>query len=127
MSPSRQRGFTLIEVVVAFAIFTLSVTALYEIFGSAARRSAQTRLRDEQWLTAQSVLSEFRAAPGPWMRESNGKSSSGQTWNLTTRPYESGADTQGNWHAYEVTVSVSDQNASVPVVLRSIELMRSTP
>jgi len=122
----RQRGFTLIEVVVAFAIFAMSVGALYEVFSAATRRSIQARDHELLELAAQSLLSELRVQPVPWPVDRTGTTSSGEQWRMTVAPFDAGADERSPWRAYEVTVYVSSPR--VPrreAALKSIELART--
>ena len=53
-----QRGFTLLEVMVAFAIAAMSVTLLAEIFGKAAVNAGHTREVSGALNVAESVLDE---------------------------------------------------------------------
>jgi general secretion pathway protein I len=52
----RQQGFTLIEMVVAFAILVLALTVLYGIFESTLSRSRHDARLSEGTLIAQSLL-----------------------------------------------------------------------
>ena len=126
-SQARQRGFTLIEVVVAFAVFALSVGAIYEAFAGATRRGMQARDRELHLLTAQSVLAELRTRAAPWPTEENGNSSSsGQQWQIRVARFDAHTDENSAWKAYEVTVVVgSARSRSRDVTLKSIELARS--
>jgi general secretion pathway protein I len=54
--PPRQRGFTLIEAVIAFAILGLSLSALYGAFGAALSRTRRDAKLSEATLIAQSLL-----------------------------------------------------------------------
>jgi general secretion pathway protein I len=123
----QQRGFTLIEVVVAFAVFTLVIGAIYEAFAGAARRGSQARERELHLLTAQSVLSELRTRAAPWPAEESGESaSSGEQWKVSVVPFDAGTDENSPWKAYEVTVLVgSARSRARETALKSIELARS--
>ncbi|MEJ0037693.1 MAG: type II secretion system protein [Gammaproteobacteria bacterium] len=122
-SRQRQQGFTLIEVLVAFAIFALSVGALFELFAGALRRARQAESTEMLWLTAQSLLSERRARPGPWPEEEAGERSGAQ-WRIETRPYDAGADNASSWKALLVSVNVADAGSRRSVDLQSVELSR---
>jgi general secretion pathway protein I len=54
-APRRQRGYTLLEVVVAFAILVLSLGALYESFSMTLRRSEKAGNRIRAVLLAESL------------------------------------------------------------------------
>lgn len=128
MSAARQRGFTLIEVVVAFAIFTLAMGALYEAFGGALRRGAQSRDREESVLAAQSVLASLRASPPPWKPDDSGRLDD-WLWRTEIAPYDARTSQQRtSWRAFEVTVHLQRAaGGGGDVVLKSIELARVTP
>ncbi len=123
----RSCGFTLIEVLVAFAIFALTVGALFELFAGAARRGAQAQQIELDWLTAQSLLSELRVRAAPWDPESGGRTLAGRSWQIGVTPFDAGADPASAWKAYQVTVRVSHDGGRGQVEISSIELARSNP
>ena len=130
MLPSRSRGFTLIEVMVAFSIFALSVGAIFEVFAGATRRAERARENEHLWLTAQSVLSELRVRAAPWPRQDEGSQSiagADVNWQLTVAPFDTEANPDFPWKAYLVTVHVGSQTSRRDVTLRSIELARAAP
>jgi general secretion pathway protein I len=55
---TQQRGFTLLEAVVAFAVLAISLGALYEAFGGSLLRSRQGEQRQASLLLAQSILAQ---------------------------------------------------------------------
>lgn len=122
-----QRGFTLIEVVVAFAVFALAVGALYESFAGAARRVTHARDRDQALLLAQSLLSQWRiSAQSPLKPSESGSLEGNGSWRIDVRPSELSAGATGTWRAYEVTVHVTEGEPDAKeLVLRSVELART--
>jgi general secretion pathway protein I len=130
MRRSRSRGFTLIEVMVAFAIFALSIGAIFEVFAGATRRAERARENEHLWLSAQSLLSEFRARPAPWPAEEEGPhddASGDVAWRVTVTPFDADTNPDYPWKAYLVTVRVGSQSSHRDVTLRSIELARAAP
>ena len=121
-----QGGFTLIEVLVAFAIFALSVGALLELFSGATRRIRQAESTEMVWLTAQSLLSERRIRQPPWPEEEEGERS-GTRWRIVTQPYDAGVDSGAVWKAFLVRVEVSDRASHRTAELQSVELARVVP
>jgi type II secretion system protein I len=117
----KQRGFTLIEVAVAFAIFALMIGALLEAFSGSVRRTQSTRDAEASWMTAQSLLAEQRVREMPWSPEQSGRTDDGRVWRIEVAPIDAGTDPEYPWRAYAVTVSVQG------VVLKSVELARSVP
>ena len=126
---TRQKGFTFIEVVVAFAIFALSVGALYEIFAGAVHRTSQAAEREEELLAAQSLLARLRLSPTPWGPAQSGQLDGGRQWRIEVKPSPDVRASPGSsWQALEVTVHVtSEQSPGREAVLRSIELARVAP
>ena len=125
MSTAKQRGFTLIEIVVAFALFALSIGALYETFGSGLHRSAQSALRVRALLTAQSLLDAQRVAPSPWSPMTTGSTADGLSWQIATQPHADVPASQNGCRSVDVKVQVREPtHPSSAVTLRSLELVR---
>jgi general secretion pathway protein I len=120
----RQSGFTLLEVIVAFAIFALSVGALYASFAGSVRRTLKAEIEERGWLSAQSLLATLRARSAPWPAEEEGVTATGLDWKLSTQPFSSGADPTSPWQAYQVVIEVHPHlKTAGTVVLRSVELV----
>lgn len=124
MIPSREQGFALIEVVVAFVIFALSIGAIFEVFHQAVHTSEHVRERDLAWLTAQSMLSQLRIGLAPWPSEQRGVSGRFRWW-IDAQPYPLEFDKRASWTAYRVEVHVASRYAAAPAVeLDSVELAK---
>lgn len=124
MISRRQQGFTLIEVIVAFAIFALSIGAIFEVFSEAVHTSERVRERDLAWLTAQSVLSRLRIEEAPWPSEQRGVSGPLRWW-IDVQPYSLEVDKRASWSAYRVEVHVAPLHSPAPSIeLDSFELAR---
>jgi general secretion pathway protein I len=65
MSLGRTRGFTLIEVVIAFAILGMSLTALYGAFEISLRRAHRDACMTEATLIAQSLIARAGSELSP--------------------------------------------------------------
>lgn len=115
MLRGREHGFTLIEVVVAFVIFSLSIGVLFQIFGESLRTSEQVRIRDLEWLTAQSLISQLSMKRSPWPPKERGVSGS-LRWSIEVRPYLLNMEKESSWNAYSVEVRVAPLHAKVPIV-----------
>jgi general secretion pathway protein I len=84
----RNGGFTLIEVLVAFAILAISLTALFQIFSAGTRNIDTTQAYTTAILLAESNLARVgREVP---LRESEeaGEWKNGFRWKRTIRPYD---------------------------------------
>ena len=124
----RLRGFTLIEVVVAFAILALSLGALYESFGGALRRSATAGKRELAALRAESLLAEFRGSGGLLPARTGSDAGTDFEWRVTTKPYPAELSERSAWVTEAVTVEVSwGQTKRQSLSLQSVEMIRSPP
>ena len=82
------RGFSLLEVLVAFVIVALVVTALYQLFGGALGNASAANEWTRALLVAQSRL-DFAAAADPLREGSDaGTEADGRiAWRTTVTPY----------------------------------------
>lgn len=125
---NRQAGFTLVEVVVAFAIFALSLGAIYEAFTASKRRAAQGRDQALALLEAQSLVSELRARAAPWEATQTGRTTRGSNYRLNVTPLDTPTDDRIPWRAFDVKVYIEPAGTTASAVeLESIELARSAP
>lgn len=126
MSRSRARGFTLIEVVVAFAILALALGALYESFGSALKRSGAASRSELAALRAESLLAEFRGSGGLLPAEREGRDEdTGLHWRIVSKPYPAELADSSPWTTEAVEVQVGwNEKDRHPVVIHSVELLR---
>jgi type II secretion system protein I len=120
-----QRGFTLIEVVVALAIFALCAGSLYEVLQSAMRRSASSERRMMAELEAASLLSNLRVRRLTAPTNQSGSTSWGARWTIAAQPVSEELREQSPWRAYEIRVAVVSADRSVPdAELHSVEVLR---
>ena len=87
----RDRGFTLIEVLVAFAILAFTLAAAYGVFADASRAVASGERYGVALALAESRLAEVDAAPADEVWAGAGESLSG-TSGLASGPASDGAD-----------------------------------
>lgn len=90
----RQDGYTLIEIVVAFAILALGLTLLLGTLSGATRQVRQAGDAGRAALHAQSLLDEFGERPQPGSRE--GEFEQGRyRWRLDVAPWTDPAPRTG--------------------------------
>ena len=84
---ARQRGYTLIEIIVAFAILALGLTLLLGTLSGATRQVRAAGDAGRAALHAQSLLDEFGTLPQPQHRE--GELEQGRYhWQLDVTPWQ---------------------------------------
>jgi general secretion pathway protein I len=98
-APSRNRGFTLLELLLAFVVFALSFATVLEILSGSMRNTVRARHYSEAALTAQSIMDEV-GLEIPLESGQDVYGTSGEyEWELQILPYE---DTGENSHSVEL-------------------------
>jgi len=114
-----QAGFTLIEVLVALTILSISLAALLAIFMQGLDRARESDNEAGARVLAQSLLAQAKTAANPSMGTSVGKSDN-FLWRLQIVPYGTAQD-RASWqdNVAEIVATVSWQGDGG---LRSISL-----
>ena len=85
---SRQRGFTLLEILVAFVILSLALGTLYRIFGSGARSVVRAEQYAQAVELAQNLISEAGIDEKLQEGDSDGEFAAPFRWHRSVRRYE---------------------------------------
>lgn len=85
---TRKRGFTLIEIVVAFSILALGLGLALQIAAGAMRNARQAAQRTEAALHAQSLLDTVGVGERLEEGESSGEFDDDYRWSLSVTPFE---------------------------------------
>ena len=120
----RQRGFSLLEILVAFAIAALALGMLYRVTGNNARQAGGLAQHERAMLLAESLLAAHDTVPPQGLNESG--QAAGYGWTVISRPYPTAANnaTAQAAHLHEVVVDVSWQDGNVG---RTFELSSLRP
>lgn len=103
-APRAQRGFSLLEVVIAFAVLALSLGALYQSVGGSVRGVQEVERRAEAALLARSLLDLYDSVPEGGL-STEGVAGNGAYWRLVARPeIEPAGD--GEWPLYRIEIEV---------------------
>jgi general secretion pathway protein I len=113
-APRRGRGFTLLELLLAFVVFALSFSTVLEILSGSMRNTVRARHNSEAALTAQSLMDQV----GLEMPLQNGYTTNGESgeyaWELEIFDY---ANSGENVHSVELAELTSIELLQVDLVI----------
>ncbi|WP_182118052.1 type II secretion system protein [Acidovorax sp. FHTAMBA] len=118
----RQRGFSLLELLVAFVIMALSLGMLYRASGSSARAVGMAEQNQRASMVAESVFA-MRDFVGPDGWQDAGETA-GYSWRVTSAPYAVPVESSDKPRLHEVSVIVSWQESAAN---KSFELQTLVP
>ena len=105
---ARQRGFTLIEIIVAFAILAMGLTLLLGTMSGATRQLREGGEAGVAALHARALLAEHASLPGQVMRASGELDGGRYRWQLQSAP----------WQAPAADASAAPVDPAAPRLLR---------
>lgn len=123
-SVRNEHGFTLLEVLVAFAIMSVAMVAVMQAFSGGLDATRRTAAANDALASAQSLLdrvgTELAVAPGSF---SGGTANSNWTVNIARRksPLDDLPKPERHYALYDVVVSVTVPG-TIPVKLSTIRL-----
>ncbi|MDO5086172.1 MAG: prepilin-type N-terminal cleavage/methylation domain-containing protein [Comamonadaceae bacterium] len=103
------RGFSLLEILVAFAIMALALGMLYRVMGSNARHTAGLAERERAVLLAESLLAAHELVPAEGIRDDG--ESAGYVWQVRSVPRDTPASADpraAKLHEVQVQVQWQD-------------------
>ena len=110
VSPHRQRGFSLLEAVIAFAITAMALVALYQTTAGALQRVGEAEAYSYALLMAESLLARYEELPAEGVAQ-QGETEDGYRWTLRSQPLaaQQNAEVVAPFPLHEVRATVAWQ------------------
>ncbi len=127
-SNSSDEGFTLVEVLVAFAVLAVTLIALVNIFGTGFRGIEAAESKTLALRLAQSKLAEVSSNQQLQAGEQSGRFDDKYAWRLRVTPYVATGNSAGrrrleaNWVEVEVTWATSNHRRQRSVTLTTLQI-----
>jgi general secretion pathway protein I len=119
------RGFTLIEILIAFAILAVALTGLLRAFSGGLQATTRAERYGEAVLLARSLLERVGSEIAIEAGEQSGRRDDGTTWSVRMRPLQTTrarSEPDSPFIPYEVAVTVAVPRQQ-PITLTTLRLV----
>ncbi len=120
----RDDGFTLIEVLVAFAILSLALAGLYDTLGGAYKSANASRMQEEALAAGRGLLDRIGADMPVSAGRFAGTLSDGSPWQVVVSLIPTGASAVPLYQRFAVVFNARDAKGRLIVVLKTIRIAK---